>query len=157
MAVFLGVFVARPYLVGTWPLLTLFIVLLVVGLAWPVTTRAERAPGSGSAALSLAVGIGAFGALSAFSNSIALFVHVLPKAASAGAAAVATAAQDVKLPVGTLANGGGIDIAPPGAPDTGNNRNAAGVIWEWVSPGHEKVVWPPAFATHPVVWMPIDQ
>ncbi|MDQ1427136.1 MAG: Type prenyl endopeptidase Rce1-like [Acidimicrobiaceae bacterium] len=61
MAVVLGVFVARPYLVGTRPLLTLFIVLLVVGLAWPVTDRAERAPAPGSAALSLAFGIGAFG------------------------------------------------------------------------------------------------
>ncbi len=96
-------------------------------------------------------------ALSGFSNSVALFVHVLPKAPGAGTDAVAAAAQAVKLPVGTLANGGGIDIAPLGAADAGNNRNAAGVIWEWVSPGHEEVVWPPAFATHPVVWMPIDQ
>lgn len=61
MAVVLGVFVARPYLVGTRPLLTLFLVLLVVGWAWPVTDSAERTPASGSAALSLAFGIGAFG------------------------------------------------------------------------------------------------
>jgi branched-chain amino acid transport system substrate-binding protein len=96
-------------------------------------------------------------ALSGFSNASALFVHVLPAARTATTDAVAAAAQTIKLPTGTLANGGGLDIAPPTAPDAGNNRNAAGVIWEWVSPGNEQVVWPPAFATHPVVWTPIDQ
>ncbi len=96
-------------------------------------------------------------ALSGFSNASALFSHVLPRAGRAATDAVAAAAQAVKLPVGSLANGGGLDIAPPGAADAGNNRNAAGVIWEWVAPGHEEVVWPPAFATHPVVWLPIDR
>jgi ABC-type branched-subunit amino acid transport system substrate-binding protein len=96
-------------------------------------------------------------ALSGFANAYALFVHVLPRAGHATTDRVATAAQAIKLPIGTLANGGGLDIAPPGAADAGNNRNAAGVIWEWVAPGKEMVVWPPAFATHPVVWMPIDQ
>jgi branched-chain amino acid transport system substrate-binding protein len=96
-------------------------------------------------------------ALSGFSNAYALFVDVLPRAGRATTDAVAAAAQVVKLPVGSLANGGGLDIAPPGSADAGNNRNAAGVIWEWVAPGREEVVWPPAFATHPVVWMPIDR
>jgi ABC-type branched-subunit amino acid transport system substrate-binding protein len=96
-------------------------------------------------------------ALSGFANAYALFAHVLPQAGRATTGAVAAAAQAVKLPVGSLANGGGLDIAPAGAPDAGNNRSAAGVIWEWVVPGREAVVWPPAFATHPVVWMPIDQ
>lgn len=96
-------------------------------------------------------------ALSGFSNAFALFVHVLPAARAATTDAVAAAALRVKLPIGTLANGGGLDIAPPGAADAGNNRNAAGVIWEWIAPGHEEVVWPPAFATHAVVWTPIDR
>jgi hypothetical protein len=96
-------------------------------------------------------------ALSGFSNAYALFSHVLPTAGQASTKAVAAAAQVVKLPIGSLANGGGLDIAPPGAPDGGNNRNAAGVIWEWVAPGREVVVWPPAFATHPVEWLPIDR
>jgi len=96
-------------------------------------------------------------ALSGFSNAYALFVHVLPRAARATTDAVSAAALIVKLPIGSLANGGGLDIAPPGAADAGNNRNAAGVIWEWVAPGQEDVVWPPPFATHPVVWLPIDQ
>jgi len=96
-------------------------------------------------------------ALSGFSNAYALFVDVLPRAGRAATDAGGGRRQAVKLPVGSLANGGGLDIAPPGAADAGNNRNAAGVIWEWVAPGHEEVVWPPAFATHPVVWMPIDR
>jgi len=96
-------------------------------------------------------------ALSGFSNAYALFAHVLPRAGRATAAAVAAAAQAVKLPVRTLANGGGLDIAPAGAADAGNNRNAASVIWEWVAPDQEEIVWPPAFATHAVTWMPIDQ
>jgi hypothetical protein len=94
-------------------------------------------------------------ALSGFSNAFALFVHVLPRVSKVDPAEVAAAALAIKLPVGTLANGGGLDIAPPGAPDAGNNRNAAGVIWEWVGPGQRAVVWPPAFATHAVVALPL--
>ena len=96
-------------------------------------------------------------ALSGFSNAYALFEHVLPVARRADPAAVAAAAQRVKLPIGTLANGGGMDIAPLGAPDAGNNRNAAGVVEEWVAPGQMDVVWPLAFATHAISYVPIDQ
>jgi ABC-type branched-subunit amino acid transport system substrate-binding protein len=96
-------------------------------------------------------------ALSGFSNAYALFVHVLPAAGRADVAAVAAAAQVIKLPVGALANGGGLDIAPLGAPDAGTNRLAAGVVEEWVSPGQMDVVWPPAFATHPVTFVAIDK
>jgi hypothetical protein len=95
-------------------------------------------------------------ALSGFSNAYALLVHVLPHAGVATAAAVSAAAYAVKLPVGTLANGGGLDLAPLGARDAGNNRDAASVIWEWVGPGQRAIVWPPAFATHAVEWIPID-
>jgi membrane protease YdiL (CAAX protease family) len=51
----LGVFVARPFLVGLWPLVALFSVLLAVGLAWPVAPE-RRGPIAGA----LAVGIAAF-------------------------------------------------------------------------------------------------
>ena len=44
---------------------------------------------------------------------------------------------------------------PPSAPDSGANRNASSVIWEWVAPGVRAVVWPPAFATHPVEVFPL--
>ena len=69
---------------------------------------------------------------------------------------MARAALSVKLPVGTLANGGGMDLAPPGDAQAGENRSAASVIWEWVAPGQRAVVWPPAFATHPIAVLPLS-
>jgi branched-chain amino acid transport system substrate-binding protein len=94
-------------------------------------------------------------ALSGFSNAYALFVHVLPKAPNLQLSSVAKAALDVKLPEGSLANGGGLDLAPPGVVDAGANRRAAGVIEQWVAPGQKEVVWPPPFATRPVTVMPL--
>ncbi len=95
-------------------------------------------------------------ALSGFSNASALFSAVLPAARTATPAAVAAAALTTKLPVGSLANGGGLDLAPPGAADAGENRNAASVIWEWVAVRTRAVVWPPAFATHAIEALPIQ-
>jgi len=94
-------------------------------------------------------------ALSGFSNAYALFVHVLPQAGNLSVPAVAKAALAVKLPQGSLANGGGLDIAPPGAVDAGANRRPAGVIEEWIAPGKKATVWPPAFAEHPVEALPL--
>ena len=56
-----------------------------------------------------------------------------------------------------LANGSGVDFAPPGSVDAGSNRRAASVIWEWVAERQHAVVWPPAFATHPIDAMAIDR
>ena len=95
-------------------------------------------------------------ALAGFSNAYALFVHVLPAAPDLRPASVATAALSVKLAEGSLPNGGGLDLAPPGAPDAGANQRSAGVIEEWVAPKTRAVVWPPAFATHPVVALPLS-
>ena len=96
-------------------------------------------------------------ALSGFSNAYALFVHVLPAAGGAvRAPSVAKAALATKLPQGSLANGGGLDLAPPGAVDAGANRRSAGVIEEWVAPGKKATVWPPAFAEHPVEALPLS-
>ncbi|MBV8387540.1 MAG: ABC transporter substrate-binding protein [Acidimicrobiia bacterium] len=94
-------------------------------------------------------------ALSGFSNAYALFVHVLPQAGKLSVPDVAKAALAVKLPQGSLANGGGLDLAPPGAVDAGGNRRAAGVIEEWIAPGKKATVWPPAFAEHPVEALPL--
>src|SRR4029077_8874154 len=58
---------------------------------------------------------------------------------------------------GSLANGGGLDLAPPGAVDAGANRRSAGVIEEWVAPGKKATVWPPAFAERPVEALPLSQ
>ena len=94
-------------------------------------------------------------ALSGFSSAYALLVHVLPAAMTTTVDAVAAAAVATKLPDGSLANGGGLDIAAPPAPDAGENRRAASVIWEWVAPNTRAVVWPPTFATHPIVALPL--
>jgi membrane protease YdiL (CAAX protease family) len=60
MAVLLGVFVARPLLPGTVPLLALFAVLLLVGASWPVA--AERRPPRATVVAALALGVAAFAA-----------------------------------------------------------------------------------------------
>ena len=96
-------------------------------------------------------------ALSGFSSAVALLMHVAPAAPSLTTAALARAATTVKLPDGTLANGGGLDLAPARAVDAGANRRAAGVIWEWVAPRTRAVVWPPALATHDVVALPVQR
>jgi branched-chain amino acid transport system substrate-binding protein len=90
-------------------------------------------------------------ALAGFSAAWALFAHVLPSAADPSTAeSVAAAAQAVELPLGGLPNGSGLRFAGPGEAGAGDNLAAASVIWEWVAPGHAEVVWPPAFATHPI-------
>jgi ABC-type branched-subunit amino acid transport system substrate-binding protein len=96
-------------------------------------------------------------ALSGFANAYAVLVHVLPAARSMSAPDIATAALGVKLDEGALANGGGLDLAPPGSAEPGANRRATSVIWEWVAPRTRAVVWPPAFATHPIVALPIHR
>jgi ABC-type branched-subunit amino acid transport system substrate-binding protein len=93
-------------------------------------------------------------ALSGFSNAYAVFVHVLPAAPTLDAAGAASAALKVKLPEGSLANGGGLDLAGPGSIDPGANLAAAGVIWEWIAPRTRAVVYPPSMATHQLVLDP---
>jgi ABC-type branched-subunit amino acid transport system substrate-binding protein len=96
-------------------------------------------------------------ALSGFSNAYAVLQHVLPDANSLHPDVVASAALRVKLPEGTLPNGGGLDLAGPGSIDPGANRAAAGVIWEWIAPGDRVVVWPPVMATRPLVPLTLTQ
>jgi branched-chain amino acid transport system substrate-binding protein len=86
-------------------------------------------------------------ALAGFANAWALVGHVLPAAPGLSAPEVAATALATKLPAGTLANGAGLDLAPPGARDAGENRAAVSVIWQWLDPETQVVVYPPAFAT----------
>ena len=95
-------------------------------------------------------------ALSGFANAWALVGHVLPASPSLDPADVAATARAVKLPGGTLANGAGLDLAAPGQPDAGENRAAVSVIWQWVDARTQAVVWPPAFATRPLIAIPIQ-
>jgi branched-chain amino acid transport system substrate-binding protein len=95
-------------------------------------------------------------ALSGFSNTLALVGHVLPASPSLSPAAVAETARTLKLAQGSLPNGAGLDFAAPGSPDAGENRAAVSVIWQWVDPHTQAVVWPPAFATRPLQLIPIQ-
>jgi branched-chain amino acid transport system substrate-binding protein len=89
-------------------------------------------------------------ALSGFAGGLALFQHVLPRAGELSSDAVAKAALAVRLAPGGLPNGSGLSVIAPGHPDAGANAFATSVIWEWVQPKTRAVVWPPAFATHPI-------
>lgn len=90
--------------------------------------------------------------LSGFSGGIALFREVLPHARDLAPTSVAAAAIRADLPDGALPNGSGLAFGPPGSPLAGENLRAASVIWEWVAPYTRALVWPPAFATHPIVF-----
>jgi branched-chain amino acid transport system substrate-binding protein len=91
-------------------------------------------------------------ALSGFSGGIALFQRVLPQARDLAPGSVGAAIHRMALPVGALPNGSGLAFGPPGSPLAGENVNAAGVIWEWIAPNTRALVWPPAFATHAIVF-----
>ncbi len=109
-------------------------------LQWGTTAYRRRYGGGMSAA-----------ALSGFAGGLALFRHVLPLASELSAEAVGRAARQVRLPEGSLPNGAGLAFAPPGSPEAGENLRAARVIWEWIGLDTRAVVWPPAFATYPIV------
>ncbi len=95
-------------------------------------------------------------ALAGFANAWALVGHVLPAAPGRSAVDVAATARALKLAPGTLANGAGLDLAPAGARDAGQNRAAVSVIWQWVDERTQAVVHPPAFATRPLRPVPIQ-
>jgi len=94
-------------------------------------------------------------ALSGFSNTWALVGHVLPAAPGLTPAQVAETARSLKLGQGALPNGAGMDFAGAGQIDAGENRAAVSVIWQWVDPKTQAVVWPPSFATRPLQNIPI--
>lgn len=91
-------------------------------------------------------------ALAGFAGGIALFQHVLPRARNSSPDAVAQAAREVTLPEGALPNGSGLAYGPPGTQEASTNLRATSVIWEWVGLNTRAVVWPPAFATHPIAF-----
>lgn len=91
------------------------------------------------------------GALTGFAGAWALMHYVLPAAHDLRAPEIATAARAVRVPMGELPNGSGLAFGPAGGPSGGDNERATSVIWEWVRPGVRAVVWPPAFATSPVL------
>jgi branched-chain amino acid transport system substrate-binding protein len=90
-------------------------------------------------------------ALSGFSGAWALFHYVMPKADEVSSEEVAEAARTTRLKLGSLPNGSGLSFESRKSGMAGANQLAASVIWEWVQPGVRAVVWPPTFATNPIV------
>jgi branched-chain amino acid transport system substrate-binding protein len=88
-------------------------------------------------------------AVSGFVGGWVLLHEVAPRAASLSRDDLWKAAMAVDLPAGSEINGAGVRFAAAGQPDMGQNRRAASVIWEWLSPGHRAVVYPPAYAQAP--------
>jgi branched-chain amino acid transport system substrate-binding protein len=89
-------------------------------------------------------------ALAGFSGAWALLHDVLPAAARPTPAAVATAANAIDLPLGSLPNGSGLRFGRPGTVTAGANELATSVVWQWQAPGEYAVVWPPRYATSPI-------
>jgi branched-chain amino acid transport system substrate-binding protein len=90
-------------------------------------------------------------ALTGFAGAWALLHYVLPAARTLRPADIVTAARATKIPVGGLPNGSGLDFA-----HGVENAAAISVIWEWVRPRVRAIVWPPAFATSPIIPLPIS-
>jgi len=89
-------------------------------------------------------------ALAGFSGAWALLHEVLSGAADPTPAAVASAANVVDLPEGSLPNGSGLRFGEPGTVTAGANVLASSVVWQWQAPGEYAVVWPPRYATSPI-------
>jgi hypothetical protein len=94
-------------------------------------------------------------ALAGFSAAWALFHDVLPTASAYDAESIAKAALGVRLPMGALPNGSGLEFSRPGTPQPGSNLRALSVIWEWVGIRERAVVWPPRYATTSIKAIPL--
>jgi ABC-type branched-subunit amino acid transport system substrate-binding protein len=86
-------------------------------------------------------------ALAGFSASWALFHDVMPEAEEPTPEGVSAAARRIRLPMGSLPNGSGLEFGRAGTSQAGWNLRAASVIWEWLGVEREAVVWPPSLAT----------
>ena len=84
------------------------------------------------------------------SGAWALLHDVLSIAARPTPSAIATAANAVDLPQGSLPNGSGLRFGEPGTVTAGANVLASSVVWQWQAPGEYAVVWPPRYATSPI-------
>jgi branched-chain amino acid transport system substrate-binding protein len=83
-----------------------------------------------------------------------LFHDVLPRVHGAVTSeAVRSVAVKVDVLVGGEINGAGIQFAPPGSADAGQNRRAAAVVGQWQAGGVMKVVYPAAYATGSILAM----
>jgi hypothetical protein len=96
--------------------------------------------------------------ISGFSAAWALFNDVMPlvPGGSFTAEAVAAAARTVDLLEGALPNGAGLRFSSDPAA-LGQNERAAAVIWQWQAVRSYTFVWPPAYATGTIGFVPLDR
>jgi branched-chain amino acid transport system substrate-binding protein len=84
-----------------------------------------------------------------------LFHEVLDKiSGGVDADAIRHAAYAVKLPAGSMINGGGVEFAPAGSYDAGQNLRAPAVVGQWQAGVQMRVVYPKAYATAKPVLSP---
>lgn len=77
-----------------------------------------------------------------------LFHDVVGRVAGAVTSdSIRAAAIRVDVPAGGEINGAGVQFAPPGAPDAGQNRRAAAVVGQWQAGGVMRILYPSAYAT----------
>jgi branched-chain amino acid transport system substrate-binding protein len=99
-------------------------------------------------------------ASSAFAGTWALFTEVLPKAKTYEPAEVREIALKLDLPVGSLANGGGIKFTdfdwPQDPKDAGQNLRSAIGVWQWQKSGNNQV-FPRNLATHDIEMVPMPK
>jgi branched-chain amino acid transport system substrate-binding protein len=99
-------------------------------------------------------------ASSAFSATWALFTEVLAKAQSYQPAEVREIALKLDLPIGHLANGGGIKFTnfdwPTDPKDAGQNLRSAIGVWQWQKSGNNQV-FPRNLATHDIEMVPMPK
>ena len=94
--------------------------------------------------------------LSGFAAAWTLFHYAMPKARDMTPGSIASAARELDLPAGTLANGAGVKFANT-ADLMGQNTRAASVIWQWQGVRHSVTVYPAVFATGTASFIPLPR
>ena len=111
--------------------------------------------GVGSATVAVGATV-ALSATAAGSATVAVGATAAGSATGVEAVAIASAARAVDLPVGSLPNGAGLHFSPNAA-TLGQNERAASVIWQWQAIERSVTVWPPAYATGPIGFVPLPR
>jgi hypothetical protein len=87
-------------------------------------------------------------AVAGFVGGWTLFHEVLPKiSGDVTPESIRETAFRVDLPVGSMINGGGVQFAPSGAFDAGQNRRAPAVVGQWQAEVQMRIVYPAGYAT----------
>lgn len=92
----------------------------------------------------------------AFAGTMVLFEDVLPKAGSLDTDKVRAAALSLDLPMGSMANGGGVKFIPHDKVDGGKNERAFAIVGQWQD-GIMRVVAPATLATHKPILVPLPK